>query len=204
MEELLELNPDFNNPDGDEPMEIVVEEKRPNKKGDKQAQNAPAPTGTRPPSGRPQGSKALAATAGGDRKSGMENGESSGRVTMSEATRGALPGALREIFSKHHVCRYFLHPYHAFVCLSQMLFICADFLYVYYMSLLQMFPLKVTSFPLMLISVTSERSNNSQQAKPNNQFITGVNTAYLLTIVICSLLNRCRVQDIKQEVFKLL
>jgi hypothetical protein len=28
MEELLELNPDFNNPDGDEPMEIVVEEKR--------------------------------------------------------------------------------------------------------------------------------------------------------------------------------
>lgn len=156
MEELLELNPDFNNPDGDEPMEIVVEEKRPNKKGDKQAQNAPAPTGTRPPSGRPQGSKALAATAGGDRKSGMENGESSGRVTMSEATRGALPFALREIFLKHHVCRYdFLHTYQAFVCLSQMLFICAGFLYVYFMSLLQMSPLKFTSFPPMLISVTS-------------------------------------------------
>lgn len=122
MEELLELNPSFNNPDGDEPMETVDEEKRPNKKGDKQAQNAPAPTGTRPPSGRPQGSKVLVATASGDRKSGMENGETSGRVTMSEATRGALPGALKEIFLKHHVCRYnFLHAYPALACLSQML-----------------------------------------------------------------------------------
>ena len=101
------MNPYFPKEYGFEPTEPTLEEnKKPNIKSGKFGSGSPASHLSRPPFGRPQGSKVGAAAGDGSGKSNVENGESSEQGTMSAETLAALPGALKEIFARHHVCRY--------------------------------------------------------------------------------------------------
>lgn len=51
------------------------------------------------------------------RSKASTGGAFSGEWTMSEETRAALPGALREIFAKHNICRYiFVYGICALLC----------------------------------------------------------------------------------------
>lgn len=102
---LIDMNPYFPKEYGFEPTEPTLEEnKKPNIKSGKFGSGSPASHLSRPPSGRPQGSKVGAAAGDGSGKSNVENGESSEQGTMSAETLAALPGALKEIFARHHVC----------------------------------------------------------------------------------------------------
>jgi hypothetical protein len=104
---LIDMNPYFPKEYGFEPTEPTLEEnKKPNIKSGKFGSGSPASHLSRPPSGRPLGSKVGAAAGDGSGKSNVENGESSEQGTMSAETLAALPGALKEIFARHHVCRY--------------------------------------------------------------------------------------------------
>ena len=105
---LIDANPYFPEEYGFEPTEPTPEEKKKSiVKSGKPGSGSPASHLSRPPSGKSLGSKAGAEAGDGSGKSSVENGESSGPGTMSAETRAALPGALKEIFARHHVCRYY-------------------------------------------------------------------------------------------------
>ncbi|KAG0614812.1 hypothetical protein M758_6G205100 [Ceratodon purpureus] len=96
---LIDMNPYFPGEYGTEP--TPEEKKKPVSKSGKPGSGSSA---SRPPSGKPLGSKSGTEAGDGGGKSNVENGESSEQGTMSTETRAALPGALKEIFARHHVC----------------------------------------------------------------------------------------------------
>ena len=102
---LIDMNPYFPGEYGTEP--TPEEKKKPVSKSGKPGSGSSA---SRPPSGKPLGSKSGTEAGDGGGKSNVENGESSEQGTMSTETRAALPGALKEIFARHHVCRYSIKP----------------------------------------------------------------------------------------------
>lgn len=104
---LIDMNPYFPEEYGFEPTKSTLEEnKKPTVKSGKSGSGLPVSHLSRPPPRKSQGSKAGAEASDRSGKSNVENGESSGQGTMSAETRVALPGALKEIFARHHVCRY--------------------------------------------------------------------------------------------------
>lgn len=112
QKQLSQLNPSHVDTEGAEPMDLVEQETRPTSKDQRKLKekrkNAPASSGGGLSSGKPKEIKALVVGDGGQgsKKNGIEAADISDQVTMSIATESALPGALREIFLKHHVCRY--------------------------------------------------------------------------------------------------
>lgn len=102
---LIDKNPYFPEAYGSEPTQTPEEKKKPSAKSGKQGSGSSASHLSKSPSGKSQGSKAGAGSEAGD-ASGVDNGDASGLGTMSAETRMALPGALKEIFARHHVCRY--------------------------------------------------------------------------------------------------
>lgn len=105
---LTDLNPYFPEAYGFEATQTPEEKKKPMAKSGKPGSGASASPFSKSPSGKPQGSKA---GVGGEAGDSVDNGDSSGQGTMSAETRMALPGALKEIFARHHVCRYYdLNP----------------------------------------------------------------------------------------------
>uniref|UniRef100_A0A7I4FJY4 DNA-directed RNA polymerase III subunit RPC5 n=1 Tax=Physcomitrium patens TaxID=3218 RepID=A0A7I4FJY4_PHYPA len=91
---LVEMNPSFPEVHGFEPSETF------------EGNSSLVSHSPKPPSGKIQGNKAgplgeAGPSGDGHDKSNVENGA---QGTMSDETRMALPGALKEIFAKHHVC----------------------------------------------------------------------------------------------------
>lgn len=93
---LLDLNPYFPEEYGVEPAQAAGDKKKAVART-----GAGKPSASKPPTGKPQGSKAGSA---GEASNG-DNGDASILGTMSMETRMALPGALKDIFARHHVCR---------------------------------------------------------------------------------------------------
>lgn len=103
---LVEMNPSFPEVHGFEPSETFEGNKKLNTKSGKQGNSSLVSHSPKPPSGKIQGNKAgplgeAGPSGDGHDKSNVENGA---QGTMSDETRMALPGALKEIFAKHHVC----------------------------------------------------------------------------------------------------
>lgn len=108
---LIDMNPYFPEAYGSEPSKTPEEKKKPSAKpsGKHGSGSSASHLSKSPSGGKSQASRAAAGGEAGDGsgKSNADNDESSVQGTMSAETRIALPGALKEIFAKHHVCRYY-------------------------------------------------------------------------------------------------